>query len=71
MEKRKAPQEPERECCLVLALRRNQTLIPRIEGMPSTKWEMIHIFVGMVNFFPPLWLLFFRDSEIVFYRLYP
>ncbi len=35
---------PERECCLVLTLRRNRTLIPPIEGMPSTKWEMILIF---------------------------
>ncbi len=41
MEKRKAPQEPERECCLVLALRRNRTLIPQIEGTPSIKREMI------------------------------
>ncbi len=37
-----APQEIERECCLALALRRNPTLIPRIESMRSTKWEVIH-----------------------------
>ncbi len=57
------PQEPERECCLVLALRRNRPLIPRIEGISSTKWEMIHIFVGMVNFFPPYGFCFLRTRR--------
>ncbi len=46
-EEKGAPQEPERECCLVLALRRSRTLIPRIEGMPLTKWEMIPIFLNL------------------------
>ncbi len=40
-EKEGDPQEPEMECCLVWAPRRNQTLIPRVQDTSPTKWEII------------------------------